>query len=444
LTPILFKAKKFQLEALASLKLIRLDKMKKRGLLIAATGSGKTIFSALHIKENPNDQKILFVVHNRTIIKNAISDYKKILPNESIFESRNDIENDILHNRIIFTTQQSVRKILNKVPKDFFDLIIIDEAHRSAANEHKNIIDYFTPKFLLGMSATPERMNDEYSTFEIYHHCIIHELRIDEALEEKYIAPFQYFGISTDLEIKNFSIDESDAIADKILNDVKEHGFDGDKLRALVFVTVLEDVSKLVNALNKSFTDDIAIAIKNLDENTISEAIKRLEDRKSKIKFLVSVNKFNEGIDIPTVNMIIFLRNTESKTIFLQQLGRGLRKVDSKVTRVLDYIGNYKNNFIGLEALSGRHANREKMTRVMLGEAGLSRFIDIHLDEITKERIFKNLLSRTENEKNKNKITYIELYAKLGRIPTIDEFIKEYDLDFFLDCLQIEKCYYNF
>jgi len=359
----------------------------RRGLLIAATGSGKSIFSALHIKEYDKKQKVLFIVHNRTIIQHAIADYRKVLTDCKILELYNHNLTELATADIIFTTPKTALKLIDITKQDYFDLIIIDEAHRSAANQHLDIINYFTPQFLLGMTATPERMDNSDKIFDIFHHQIIYEIRINEALENELIAPFNYFGIGTDLQLNKLVVNRNtEQLVAKIIDDIEKYGYDGDSLHCLIFVNTNSDAMIVAKALNRYYDLQVADVTFDKKESDVAQLLAKFKN--GEIKFIVSVDKFNEGIDIPEINLIIFLRSTGSKVVFLQQLGRGLRKIPFKTTRVFDYIGNYQSNYVALEALSGTFSSERRLTTFLTAQNNdISRYIDLQIDKIAIEKI---------------------------------------------------------
>ncbi len=333
-SPKTIKPNKMQEEALKSLKNLR-DNNKDKALLISATGTGKTFLSAFDVRRF-KPKRLLFVVHRRNIAEAALRSFKYLIPNVSMgIFSGNTKETD---SDFIFSTVQTIHKkeYREMFERDAFDYIIIDEVHRAGAQSYQDIVDYFKPKFLLGMSATPER-SDDFDIYEMFDHNIAYEIRLIQAMEYNLLCPFHYYGI-TDMTIDGIEIDDksefniltSELRVDYIIEKINEYGYSGDHIHGLIFCSRKDECEKLSQLFNLRGYKTIALT-GDSSEDMRQKAIDSLESNdENSLDYIFTVDIFNEGIDIPKVNQIVMLRPTESAIVFVQQLGRGLRKNDSK------------------------------------------------------------------------------------------------------------------
>lgn len=331
------KPNKMQEEALKSLKNLR-DNNKDKALLISATGTGKTFLSAFDVKRF-KPKRLLFVVHRRNIAEAALRSFKYLIRNVSMgIFSGNTKETD---SDFIFSTVQTIHKkeYREMFERDAFDYIIIDEVHRAGAQSYQDIVDYFKPKFLLGMSATPER-SDDFDIYEMFDHNIAYEIRLIQAMEYNLLCPFHYYGI-TDMTIDGIEIDDksefniltSELRVDYIIEKINEYGYSGDRIHGLIFCSRKDECEKLSQLFNMRGYKTIALTGDSSEEMR-QKAIDSLESNdENSLDYIFTVDIFNEGIDIPKVNQVVMLRPTESAIVFVQQLGRGLRKNDSKMIR---------------------------------------------------------------------------------------------------------------
>lgn len=441
-----------QIEALENLKNLRKDK-KNKALIISATGTGKTYLSAFDAKAF-NPKKLLFVVHRLTIAKDSLKTFQKVFGTSKtmgLFSGeKRDLECDF-----IFSTIQTISKLthLENFAKDHFDYIIIDETHRSGADSYLRLIDYFESKFLLGMTATPER-TDGNDIFQLFDHNIAYEIRLNRAMEEEMLSSFHYYGV-TDLLIDDNEIDNksdfnllvSKERVKRIIEQAKFYGSDNGITRGLIFCSRKKEAIELSILFNSNGFKTIALTGDNTEEER-ANAIEKLEsdNLKDKLDYIFTVDIFNEGIDIPKINQIIMLRPTESAIIFIQQLGRGLRKIDGKsYVTVIDFIGNYENNYLIPIALYGDTSYNKDTLRKLITEG--SRMIPgsstINFDEITKEKIFQSIDSANMQLLSDLKKDYNLLKFKLGRIPMMMDFIEHGSRDPYL-YVNYANSYYNF
>ena len=423
------KPNSMQVQALKNLEETR--KENDRALLISATGTGKTYLSAFDVKQ-ANAKKILFVAHRKVILERAKISYQKILKNKKmeIFDSNFQINDK---DEVIFAMIQTLNKEknLNIFPKDYFDYIIVDEVHHGGAKTYQSIFEYFNPKFLLGITATPER-TDDFNIYQLFNYNVAYEIRLEDAMKEELLCPFHYFGIS-DILIDGKSVDEktsiknltSDERVEHILDKSRYYSYSGEKLHCLIFVSKVEEAKILVEKFLEKNIKAVALSSENSD-NEREEAIKKLEQ--GEIDYIVSVDIFNEGVDIPCVNQVILLRPTTSAIVYIQQLGRGLRKYKNKdYTVVLDFIGNYEKNFLIPIAISQNNSyDKDFMKRFLMNATDfLAGESSISFDEISKERIFENINKTNFSSRKLIEEDFKLLENQLGRTPYLYDFYEK-------------------
>jgi superfamily II DNA or RNA helicase len=441
-----------QNDALKNLANIRANG-KNKALLISATGTGKTYLSAFDVKA-VEAKTFLFIVHRGNIANKAMDTFKSIFKNTrtmGIFSGNRKETNA----NFLFSTIQTISKNenLELFNKNHFDYIVIDETHRAGAESYKRVLDYFKPGFLLGMTATPER-TDGHDIFKYFDYNIAYEIRLHKALEEEMLAPFHYYGV-TDISVNGQIIEEDAAFdsltsnerVDKIIEKSSFYGCDNGEIRGLVFCSKVEECKVLASEFTKRGLPSIYLYGDNTEQER-SNAIEQLEsdNKEEKIKYIFSVDIFNEGVDIPRVNQIIMLRPTQSAIIFVQQLGRGLRKTEGKeYLTVIDFIGNYNNNFLVPIALYGDSSYNKDTVRKLISSGSdlIPGQSTINFDRITKDRIYAAIDTANLSKKKDLVKDYELLKYKLGRIPTMVDFLEHgsRDPELFVD---YKKSYYNF
>lgn len=441
-----------QVSALVNIKRLRSED-KTKALLISATGTGKTYLSAFDAKEF-NPKRLLFVVHRHRIVKDAMKTFKAVFGNNKTMSDYSS-ENSDINKDFIFTTIQTLSREehLNKFSSTHFDYIVIDESHRAGADTYQRIIDHFRPKFLLGMTATPER-TDGYDIFKLYDHNIAYEIRLNQALEENMLSPFHYYGV-TDITIggkvlndnSDFRLLTAEERVDRIIEKTKVYGCDSGKVRGLIFCSRKDECTALSNSFNIRGYKTIALTGDN-SELDRDNAITKLESDSNSdfLDYIFTVDIFNEGIDIPQVNQVIMLRPTQSAIVFVQQLGRGLRKAEGKeYLTVIDFIGNYNNNFLVPIALYGDTSYNKDTIRKYLasGSSFIPGTSTINFDKISKERIFDAINSANMQLKKDLIKDYQLLKFKLGNIPMMVDFIEHGSRDAQL-YVNYSRSYYNF
>ena len=322
-----------------------------RALLISSTGTGKTYASAFALreilrkreKETGRNVRALFVVHREQIAKQALKSYKNVFGEKYSFGLLSGNSKDYNSDRLFSTMQMMAREdIMTKFNANDFDIIIIDEVHRAGADSYQRIMDYFMPRFWIGMTASPDR-TDGYDIYGLFDHNIAYEIRLQRAMEEKLLCPFHYFGI-TDLEVDGHIIDDNaiknvqnftnlvcDDRVNYIMQQMDYYGYSGDKVKGLMFCRNKDEAEQLSAKFNMRGLRTLVLTGDN-SQREREEAILRLEQDESEnaLDYIITVDIFNEGVDMPAVNQVVMLRPTESPIVFIQQLGRGLRKYEGK------------------------------------------------------------------------------------------------------------------
>ncbi len=423
----------------------------KRGLLISATGTGKTYASAFGIREL-NPKRVLFLAHRTLLLRQAISAYRNVMPKSKKFaiysgeKSKDktlpsfDPSNPAMAD-FVFSTSELLSKPSNleKFPKDTFDVIVIDEVHKAGSHSYQRIYNHFSPKFVLGMSATPERSDDANLIFSMFDHNILYEIRLKDALELDLLCPFHYYGISDlkGIDDKTYEKSEFNKLysEERISYIIKEsnfYGYSGSRLKGLIFVSRAEEGSLLSEKLNqKGYKTAFLSGNDNTEkrEKTIELLEKDDISDGEYLDYIITVDIFNEGVDIPSVNQVLLLRPTESSIIFIQQLGRGLRKyADKDYVVVIDFIGNYDSNFMIPKAFS-YNGDKEAARKVMSNGGSLPGISTIEFDEKSKEKIYKSISKASFNTKREFKAALLSLANKLNRLPKYRDFIDYTDFE---------------
>lgn len=435
-----------QVEFITNLKKI-LAAGEKRALLISATGTGKTYASAFAMREL-GFRRVLFLVHRGQLARQTRKSYEKVFANTVsmglVGAGYHEYEADY-----VFATVQTLNRDehLLQYAKDAFDCIVLDEAHHVPADTYRKIMDHFTPKLWLGMTATPDKRDDNVegrNVYEIFNYQIAYEIRLQQAMEENLLCPFHYFGI-TDLSMigdeeaaRDFNMLTSDERVRHIVNQADYYGYSGDKVKGLIFCSNIKETEELSAKFNQIINPATGKNFRTValngsaSEQERQDAFERLamnEDESSEdrqpLDYIFSVEILNEGVDIVEVNQVIMLRPTQSPIVFIQQLGRGLRKASGKeYVVILDFIGNYNNNFMIPIALSGdRTYNKDNIRRyVMEGGRVIPGASTVHFDEISRKRIFASVDNANFSDIKLIKENYNNLKNKLGRIPALRDF----------------------
>lgn len=446
------KPNSMQQVALERLQALR-KRGQRKGLIISATGTGKTFLSAFDVKAF-NPRKVLFVVHRKNIALAALDTYRKLFSDKRTYGLFSGEERN-LRADFIFSTVQTISRDqhLANIDPSTFDYLIIDETHRAGSDSYQKIIQHFHPEFLLGMTATPER-TDGHDIFADFDHNIAYEIRLHRAMEEDILSPFHYFGV-TDIsvdgqeigELSDFNALVSQERVNHILEKAKIYGCDTGEIRGLIFCSRKSESMELSSQLNSKGLRTVALTGDD-NESAREDAINRLEsdDKNWKLDYIITVDIFNEGIDIPRVNQILMLRPTSSAIIFVQQLGRGLRKADGKhYLTVIDFIGNYQNNYLVPIALYGDTSyNKDKIRRLISsGSSTIPGSSTVNFDQISKKKIFNSIDQANLSMLRDLKSDFNLLKYELGRTPMMMDYVDHGRRDPF-SFVQYSSSYFQF
>lgn len=439
---------KMQKVALDNLKELR-ETGAQKGLVISATGTGKTYLAAFDVLQ-AKPERMLFIVHREQILNKAKESFEKILgkPSDKFGVLSGSQKNTDA--KYLFATIQTISKPAYQelFEQDYFDYILIDEVHKAGAQSYLQTLNYFTPKFLLGMTATPER-TDNFNIFELFDYNIAYEIRLQEALEEDLLCPFHYFGV-TDFEKEDVVISETTELKYLTMDDrvkfliekIHYYGCSGNDPKGLVFCSRKEEARELSERFNQRGIPSTYLT----GEHSIDEREAQIERLESgALNYIFTVDIFNEGIDIPKINQVVMLRNTQSSIIFVQQLGRGLRKDESKeFVTIIDFIGNYKNNYMIPMALSGDITrNKDNLRKDTFDTNYISGLSTINFEEVAKERIFKSIDDAALDSMKELKQIYSSFKNRLNRVPYLTDFIQQQVLDPMLIANKFDS-YYTF
>lgn len=439
----------YQEEILEELKAQREIHNRFKNLLVAATGTGKTVISAFDYKRFKNSNtsaKLLFIAHRKEILLQARATFQGVLRDNNFGELWVD---GIVpsSNEYIFASIQTLQNNLESLnlTSDYYDFIIIDEVHHIAANSYRPVLEKFDPKILLGLTATPERMDNE-NILNDFCDVVAAEIRLPEALNRKLLCPFQYFGISDNVDLKNIkwqngkyspseltkAYNSNIRVGDVILK-CEEYLTDIKNVIALCFCVTQEHARFMSEKFNEAgLKSDYLVSGRNDIRSKVKSQLLKKE-----INYLFVVDIFNEGVDIPEIDTILFLRPTESLTVFLQQLGRGLRFADNKeCLTVLDFVGNARDeydfegkfrNLIGKSNSSIKSEVENEFPHLPLG-------CSIILEKKAKEHILNNIKNATLLSRRKliNKISNYKYQTSLPL--TIENFTK-------INHIQLESIY---
>ena len=445
------------------------EKGEHKGLLISATGTGKTYASAFGIRDalKPSG-KVLFIVHRKTILRQALQSYKKVFGSRikmALLTGEDQNYQEIAQADFVFAmiTMVSREDVLQRFNSNEFQVIVLDEVHHAAAASYQKVMHYFRPDFWLGMTATPDR-TDTGNIYDLFDHNIVFEIRLQQALENDLLCTFHYFGISDiafaadadadDLiwraeqgDYRVFNMLTSDERVDYVIKQATYYSYSGNRVKGLIFCSSVREAEVLSAKFNERGLRTVALS-GNDTEADRQDAMDRLvsDNRLDALDYILTVNIFNEGVDLPDINQVIMLRPTQSAIVFIQQLGRGLRKMEGKeYVVILDFIGNYANNFLIPIALSGdRTYNKDNMRKYLMeGSSVIPGCSTIHFDEISKKTIFAAIDKSTTPLKFL-KEKYFNLRDRLGRMPTADEFYRHGEIDPILFIDYKKASYYQF
>ncbi len=441
----------YQQEILDKLEAERSIRNRYKNLIVAATGTGKTVISAFDYKrfckDNPGKpNRLLFVAHREEILKQSLATFRSILKNQNFGDLfvRSYRPDSLDHLFVSIQTFQSQALDETTTP-DFYDFIIVDEFHHAAAPTYQKLLDHYTPKILLGLTATPERL-DGKNVVSYFDDRIAAEIRLPEAIDRKLLSPFQYFGVTDTVDLNDvkwtrgsydktelsnlYTINQlvAERRADNIVRSIQKYVTDIDDVKGLGFCVSVAHANFMAEHFNKWGIPSISLTGES-DDGERDTAKQRLVN--GEIKFIFVVDIYNEGVDIPEVNTVLFLRPTESLTIFLQQLGRGLRLSEGKeCLTVLDFIGQANKRYRFEEKFEALLSSSAKGVRdeIKNGFISLPKGCYIQLEPKAKEYIFDNI--NASLGRKSGIITRIESFEEeSGLSLSLSNFLSYYHMD---------------
>lgn len=436
--PVRILPNAMQVEALEEIEKVRAAGETK-AVVISATGTGKTILAALDVRAFA-PERMLFVVHREQILDRAMSEFARVLEEpRNVFGKLTGNSRDF-EKKYVFATIQSLSRAsaLESFDPKAFDYILVDEVHKAQADSYVRVLDYFKPQFLLGLTATPER-TDGKNIYELFDFNVPYEIRLQKALEQDMLAPFHYYGVTDYVDSTGVVVDEfsdltnlvSTERVDHLLRAIETYGQVGVPIRGLVFCSRKEECRELSHELNQRSLigrplRTVALTGDDSVENR-ERAVEQLEA--GQIDYILTVDIFNEGIDIPSINQVVMLRQTASSIIFTQQLGRGLRKSHGKeYLVVIDFIGNYTNNYLVPIALFGDSSLNKDSIRKKMIEAEESGHVagisSVSFDRISRERVFRSIASAKLDSLASLKKQIQDLQYRLNRVPKLHDFAR--------------------
>ncbi len=437
----------YQQEILDTLKAERALHHRWRNLVVAATGTGKTIVAAFDFKqsfERPGQKRMLFVAHREEILVQSRGVFRNILRDHNFGELWvGNHTPDHLEQLFVSVQTLNARALWDQVPPDFFDYIVVDEFHHGAAPSYQRLLDYFTPKILLGLTATPERA-DGKNILAWFHNRICSEIRLPDAINQKLLSPFQYFCISDCVDyshvkwqrggydrngLEKLLITGDDIRARLIIEKAKEILLDVSAARGICFCVSQAHAEYMAEKFQAAGISAMALTAETA-RDVRRAAVKRLQQRD--VNFLCVVDLFNEGVDIPEIDTVLFLRPTESLTVFLQQLGRGLRLCEEKEhLTVLDFIGqaHQKFNFeIRFRALLGKTSSRVE-DEITASFPSLPSGCVIEMEKEAQRHVLDNIKKALTHANKNQMIQRIATFeTETGLALTLDRFVDHHHL----------------
>lgn len=435
----------YQQEILERLQVEREVRNHWRNLVVAATGTGKTVMAASDYKafaEKNERARLLFVAHREEILRQSLQTFRQVLSDYNFGEKWYGGEEPANY-EYVFASKDTLNNRLDtlSLPADYYDYIVVDEVHHVAASSYRKIINHFTPKVLLGLTATPERMDGEDITQD-FDGTISAEIRLDDALNKGLLAPFYYYGITDSVDYSEVAWDKGHYVASEL-----SHIYTYNDARTAVilqslqrYLTNIRDVRALCFCVDQQHAKYMAAKftlcglkadVLTSENAQMRTALYRCLKNKD-INYLFVVDMFNEGVDIPEVDTILFLRPTESLTVFIQQFGRGLRKAEGKThVNILDFVGNSRAEF-----------NYTDRMRVMLGRTSMSVAEEMErdcphlpfgcriiLEPKAKEYIMNNIKGAIQRFTARKVTALVQNFERHHSVPlTLTNFVKIYQL----------------
>jgi superfamily II DNA or RNA helicase len=415
-----------QEEALQALSFYR-ERGWRKGVVVLPTGTGKTVLSALDSKRVCG--RVLFIVHRLDILKQSIDAYKFAFGNIKVGILTGEVREREYDCDVLFASKDTLRQRgeLENFSKDWFDYIVVDEVHHGQSPSYKEVLTWFEPKFMLGMTATPDR-TDRKDIFELFDYNKVYELPLQEAIELGYLVPYTYYGLTDDIDYSHirwngnkYRVDDLERyliIPERNEAILCEYIAKGDGDKAIGFCVSIRHAERMAEYFSKNGILAAAVHSEVKDRETLIA-----DFRANKYQVVFTVDLFNEGVDFPNVRVLLFLRPTESKTVFMQQLGRGLRLCAGKDRiRIIDFIGNYKHanqvrKYLAKSSNISTEIDQNGRTRRKT-EYHYSMGCDVHFTEEVEEILNRQDATELGIDKNEIKEAYFALAEQLGRKPS--------------------------
>lgn len=406
-----------QQEMLEEIDAARTNRNKHRNLVVAATGTGKTVLAALDYKRlcksAGKELTLLFVAHRKEILEQSLKTYRKVLGKGSFGELFVDGQKPVAWKHVFASVQSLAALGLDKIDSRAFDVVVIDEFHHAEASSYRKLIEHLEPDELLGLTATPERGDGVNVADTYFDGRIASELRLWDALDADLLVPFHYFGVADDVDLSaiewkrgSYDLDQlsniytgNDMRALKIINELRDKVLSTSMMRALGFCVSVQHAQYMAKVFNEAGIPSVAVSGNSSTDERVG-ALAKLRTRE--LNCIFAVDLFNEGLDVPEIDTILLLRPTQSSTIFLQQLGRGLRRADDKaVLTVLDFIGQQRREFrFDVKYRALLDVTRKKLERVIDdGAPGLPSGCQLMLDRVARTIVLDNIRSQLKLNK---------------------------------------------
>lgn len=417
--------------ALTALQVLR-HQDANRALVVSATGTGKTYLAAFDIQQ-AQPKRVLFIAHREQLLHQAMATFKRIFTAPTDTFGIYSGSQHTSSTRFVFASIQTLTKHYADFDPTAFDYIVIDETHRAKAPSYQQLFTYFKPTFMLGITATPER-TDGFNVYELFDYNLAYEISLADALAADMLVPFNYIGVA-DYQVDNELITDLTALKYLVADERVEHliaktnyyGYAGEQLRGLIFVSRIEEGEILAVKLTERGLASQFLSAQSSNAER-EQAVAALEA--GTLTYLIAVDIFNEGIDIPAVNQIVMLRSTQSKIIFLQQLGRGLRKFAGKeYLTVIDFIGNYQNNYLIPQAFESGTITDKDHLRLQVLQPQISGLSTINFEAIAAQQILKAVTAVKFDRIAVLKQQFQALCNRFGRQPTLVEVYQSNQMD---------------
>lgn len=424
----IIKPNYLQKEVLKALELYR-ERGWQKGIVVLPTGTGKTYLSAFDTLRT--EGRILFIVHRLDILSQSKEAFERIYPKEKLGLLTGEVREYLKDSKVLFASKDSLRnpETLEIFDKEEFTYIIVDEVHHGQAPSYRLVLDYFEPTFfMLGLTATPDRM-DRKDIFEIFDYNKVFEYSLIEAIENGFLVPFDYYGLKDNIDYTNIryngakynvqDLDRHLIIEERNEQILEEYLKKGQGNKAIGFCCSIKHAERMSEFFNNHGIPSVAITSLTDQRAELTDKFKNNE-----VAVAFTVDIFNEGVDFPDVQILMFLRPTESKTIFMQQLGRGLRLCGGKSNvAVLDFISNYRkaNNIRKFLSKSSKEIKNPKNGRIEKIEYLYSPKCNVYFDSEVEQIL--DAQDRQEREITKEDLigAYYDIAESLRRKPTQED-----------------------